>query len=428
MTKRDARRFRTRARLITVNRDTARHRLPTELHFRRFRPDDAPAVRALHELALRRAGTFIESEDAQLHDRDLDDVDGVYRKSGGTFLLGLVGDRIIAMGGVRLSEGGSATIRRMRVLPELQGRGVGRELLRRLEEHARAAGARTLLLDTLPREGAALQLYRSSGYVETHRAMHLGLETIFMRKDLDIGSRRKSATGLAPRPASPSTLSHPAASGTATHQREAARWRREQWRLAARAVRIARADELLAILNSSAWFTHVIEVARTVNPPSWWVNAGVIRDVVWGRRFGSGFDPAHVKDIDLGFFDTADLTPERDASVEAALNAVDPSLVWDAKNQAAVHVWYPRRFGVSVAPFKSAAAAIATFPEYCVCVGIRWSSEDAVDVSAPYGLDDLLDGVWRRNPTRVTVSEYRSRLATKRPSDRWPGVRVSEEP
>lgn len=74
---------------MTVERDPARHRLPRELRFRRFRSGDAPTVRALHQLALRRAGTCIESEGAQLQDRDLDDVDGVYRKPGGTFLLGL---------------------------------------------------------------------------------------------------------------------------------------------------------------------------------------------------------------------------------------------------------------------------------------------------------------------------------------------------
>ncbi len=31
---------------------------------------------------------------------------------------------------------------------------------------------------------------------------------------------------------------------------------------------------------------------------------------------------------------------------------------------------------------------------------------------------------WRRNPTRVTSEEYRSRLERKRPLRMWPTVRV----
>ncbi len=198
----------------------------------------------------------------------------------------------------------------------------------------------------------------------------------------------------------------------------------EDTRLAAGAAGVGRVTELRDALRGCAWFVGAVGVASRVDPPEWWISAGVIRDIVWFGRFGSGFDPGAVKDIDLGFFDIHDLSPSRDHDVETALGALDASLVWDAKNQAAVHLWYPRRFGIDVGPFSAASEAIATFPEYCTCVGIRWTLETGWDVAAPYGLDDLLDGVWRRNPTRVTTEEYRSRLERKRPRLVWPGVRV----
>lgn len=47
----------------------------------------------------------------------------------------------------------------------------------------------------------------------------------------------------------------------------------------------------------------------------------------------------------------------------------------------------------------------------------------SIEVLASHGLDDLLDGVWRRNPTRVTVAEYQRRLGKKDPASRWPAVR-----
>jgi hypothetical protein len=48
------------------------------------------------------------------------------------------------------------------------------------------------------------------------------------------------------------------------------------------------------------------------------------------------------RDVDLGFFDPDDLSPQRDAEVEAALRERAPDLPWEAKNQAAVHLWHPQ--------------------------------------------------------------------------------------
>jgi hypothetical protein len=38
-------------------------------------------------------------------------------------------------------------------------------------------------------------------------------------------------------------------------------------------------------------------------------------------------------------------------------------------------------------------------------VAVRLERTGSIEVLAPHGLDDLLDGVWRWNPTRVTVAE-----------------------
>ena len=60
------------------------------------------------------------------------------------------------------------------------------------------------------------------------------------------------------------------------------------------------ADQLEQLIRSSPWFMAVLRVARDVNPPDWWIGAGVLRDLVWDGLHG-GFDPAHVKDVDLAF-------------------------------------------------------------------------------------------------------------------------------
>ena len=142
--------------------------------------------------------------------------------------------------------------------------------------------------------------------------------------------------------------------------------------------------------------------ARQVAAPDWLVSAGAVRDAVWDALHDR--PPTRVpRDVDLSFFDPSDMTPSRDEEVEAALRRHAPELPWEAKNQAAVHTWYAARFEVAVPPFASCAEAIATFPEVASCVGVRLLVDDDLLVVAPHGLDDLLNGICRHNPTGVSA-------------------------
>ncbi len=163
-------------------------------------------------------------------------------------------------------------------------------------------------------------------------------------------------------------------------------------------------------------------MARDVNPPDWLISAGAVRDAVWDAAHDRPLTAAP-RDVDVGFFDAADLTPERDHRVEAALRERAPHLPWDAKNQAAVHLWYPRTFGIEVAPFLSCAEAVATFPETATCVGVRLLADDDMLVVAPHGLGDLFACVCRHNTTRVSARFYQERVAGKQWSSRWPKMR-----
>jgi uncharacterized protein len=167
-----------------------------------------------------------------------------------------------------------------------------------------------------------------------------------------------------------------------------------------------------------------LTAARAVDPPDWAIGAGALRDFVWDRLHGR--EPSAPKDVDLAFFDPADLSPEREEAVRDGLSASAPELNWDARNQAAVHLWYRERFGVEVEPLRSTADGIATWPEPASAVAVRLDDDDQIDVIAPHGLDDLFGLVWRRNPRRVTPEEYRRRTEAKDIRRRWPRVRVVE--
>jgi hypothetical protein len=184
---------------------------------------------------------------------------------------------------------------------------------------------------------------------------------------------------------------------------------------------------LVAMVRSSALLMRALDVARAVAPPDWLIGSGVIRNLVWDRLHG--FDrPTTRKDVDLVFFDPAALGEEREQEVQDALAVKAGEIPWDAKNQAAVHLWYPDVFGVAVEPLASSADAVATWPETATAVAVRLLPDDSLRVVAPCGLDDLFGLVCRRNPRRVTVEEYRRRVHSKRIAERWPMVTIVDEP
>ena len=183
--------------------------------------------------------------------------------------------------------------------------------------------------------------------------------------------------------------------------------------------------ELEALVRRSEWFMRVLACVGGEQIPDAWVGAGALRDLVWGELYGSGFRPDDVRDVDVAYFDSSDLSREHDDQVTAGLSARWADVRWQARNQAAVHTWYASRFGGDhPAPLTSIADAVGTWPETATAVVVRLGSDGDIEVCAPLGLDDLMRGIWRRNPRRVTLEESQARLDRHRPSERWPGVRV----
>lgn len=81
----------------------------------------------------------------------------------GTFLLAYEHDRPVACGGLKTVGPGIAELKRMYVVPEARGRGVGRALLSTLEDDARSMGFATVRLDC---ETHNWPFYRRAGYAE----------------------------------------------------------------------------------------------------------------------------------------------------------------------------------------------------------------------------------------------------------------------
>jgi GNAT superfamily N-acetyltransferase len=85
---------------------------------------------------------------------------------GGAFVALYEADRAVAGGGVKRFADGVGEIKRMYVVPDRRGAGLGRALLAALEDAARGLGYAVVRLDTGRLQPGAERMYRSAGYDE----------------------------------------------------------------------------------------------------------------------------------------------------------------------------------------------------------------------------------------------------------------------
>lgn len=150
--------------------------------------------------------------------------------------------------------------------------------------------------------------------------------------------------------------------------------------------------------------------------------AGAVAQTVWNLRHG--YAPADgIKDYDLVYFDPDDLTAESEQRIEQQVRARlrEFESVVDVHNQARVHLWYEKRFGRHLDPYRSTEEAISTWPTTASSVGVHRDSLGFV-VCAPFGLSDLLAMVARPNKVKVSRQIYEEKVA--RWQAIWPELRV----
>ena len=119
---------------------------------------DDPAVQelvaeALADLSARYGGT---GDDTPVAAAD-------FEPPGGRFLVADLEGEPVGCAGWR-RHGNDAELKRMFTLTAARGRGVARRLLAAIEDSARAAGCRRVILETGDRQPEAIALYDSAGY------------------------------------------------------------------------------------------------------------------------------------------------------------------------------------------------------------------------------------------------------------------------
>jgi hypothetical protein len=159
-----------------------------------------------------------------------------------------------------------------------------------------------------------------------------------------------------------------------------------------------------------------LRAVRTLALPDWCIAAGFVRNRVWDHLHGIS-PPRPPADIDVLYYDRADLSKQTEQAFEARLAELLPA-PWQVRNQARMHAWK------KVPPHRDTADAMTCWLETVTAVGVRLEADDSLTVIAPLGTDDLLG--LRCRPTafgRARLDEYEARIASKGWRTLWPKVR-----
>jgi hypothetical protein len=157
-----------------------------------------------------------------------------------------------------------------------------------------------------------------------------------------------------------------------------------------------------------------------------WLVAGSVFQAVWNERAGRS-PQSHIKDYDIFYFDRSDLSWEAEDAVIQRGRALFADLdgLIEIRNQARVHLWYPQRFGAPYPALASAEDGIGRFLVRCTCVGLAPQGDGSLRLFAPYGLDELAQGILRPNANAPSLLRFREKAESYRA--RWPFLKIEDD-
>ncbi len=151
--------------------------------------------------------------------------------------------------------------------------------------------------------------------------------------------------------------------------------------------------------------------------------AGAIYNLAWNRLTGR---PAlqSINDIDVFYFDP-DTSWEAEDEVIRRLERrfADLPLPVQVRNQARVHLWFPKKFGVTdFVPLTSSGEMLGRYASRTHSVGARLEADGRMSVLAPFGLDDIFS--FRVVPNPVLPNRVAHEAKGARAKSAWPEITV----
>jgi len=185
----------------------------------------------------------------------------------------------------------------------------------------------------------------------------------------------------------------------------------------------AQRGAFLEIVRSDPLVEAALAKAEEAALPDWLLVSGVLYNTVWNHLTGkpSGYG---IKDIDLFYFDGADLSYQAE---DREIVRTQPHFAGlprpvEIRNQARVHLWYPERYGQACPAYRNAQDSLRNFASKTHAVGVRSVAAGHLELIAPFGLDDLFS--FRMTPNHALDNRRTHTEKAERAKSLWPEVSV----
>ncbi len=177
--------------------------------------------------------------------------------------------------------------------------------------------------------------------------------------------------------------------------------------------------DILELIKNDEWMMNILRAARSLNLPDWWIGAGFVRSKIW--------DYLHqyekrtpLPDVDVIFFDEHNILSDEEEQVfQLQLAKIVPEVLWSVTNQARMHT------EKGDLPYHSATEGLATWCELPTCIGVTLLADDRLQLTAPWGIEDLVNLRVTANPiSKNNPQAFIDRVQKKNWIKIWPNLKV----
>lgn len=180
-------------------------------------------------------------------------------------------------------------------------------------------------------------------------------------------------------------------------------------------------EEIIALIREDKWMMGIVESAKMLNLPDWWICAGFVRSKIWDVLHDFNVRTT-IPDIDVIYFDPTNIDELEEKKFEEKLKTLAPNIPWSVKNEARMHIRN------NVPPYSSSVDAISKFPETVTALGIKLDEKDNVILTAPCGISDVVNLEVKPTPyfleTEERVRIYEERITKKNWKSIWSNLKV----
>jgi len=181
-------------------------------------------------------------------------------------------------------------------------------------------------------------------------------------------------------------------------------------------------QDIIRLIENDEWMMNVLQMAKSLNLPDWWICAGFVRSKIW--------DTLHyyeakttMPDVDVIYYNSLHKDEIYEQSLETKLKNIDATIPWSVKNQARMHIVN------NMPPYSSSVDAISKFPETATALGVTLDEQNNVIFAAPYGIEDVLSLQVRPTAhfleTKERLHMYNTRVTKKNWQNKWPNITIT---